>query len=72
MKNLHVTRNLAVKFDLFTIICQYECSEFKIGKGNEHETSRTLGLRCARINILSLTHVFCSDGDLNKSKFEIE
>ena len=48
----------------------------RIGKGNErsfgfhhfaHQSSPTLGLRCARMDILSLTHVFFSDGDLNKS-----
>ena len=33
-----------------------------------HQSSLTLGLRCAHIDILSLIHVFLSDGDLNKSK----
>ena len=50
-----------------TIICQYECSEFRSFGLPCSPTALTLGLCYAHIDILSSTHVFFSDGDLSKS-----
>ena len=52
-----------------TIICRYEGSESKSKRGLVSEAFASfpnLGLRRTRVDIL-LTHVFFSDGDLNKS-----
>ena len=79
---LNLTTNSTTALDLFKspsekihelTICEYERSKSKSERGLESEARQSkrtfpnLGIRYALIDILSLTRIFFSDGDLNKS-----